>query len=92
MVEFEIVERRGNNVFSKLVQKGSLRLKIGEEEDPRIRKTNIIRNFDATLRSFKRLNIIEICSHDKGSEAISQILRDEEVINLAVNDRSERVK
>lgn len=92
MVELEIIERRGEQIFSKIIQKGSLKLNIGEEEDPRSRKGHIVKNFDATLGSFKHMNLMEICKRDKEKPVPSQVTRDEEVINLAVNDRNERVK
>jgi hypothetical protein len=92
MIEFEIVERRDDTIFSKIVQKGSLRLNVGVEEDPRARKSHIVKNLDATLGSFKHMNLMEICKQEKDKHVPAQVQRDEEVINLAVSDRSERVK
>jgi hypothetical protein len=86
MFEIEMLERKGPMICSRIVQRASLRLNIGEQETFD-RKRNISSNLEKTLGKFKSITVAMIMPPAEVRNA--QYLRDTEAIERGVADRKD---
>jgi hypothetical protein len=86
--EIELIEKKGDFLCTKIIQRSSLRSDKREEDSYWSKKNSIIKNLDSSLGKFKYMAVTNILPPIK--EQSPQILRDSEVVCLAVADRKER--
>ena len=88
LVEYELVERKGDQLLSKVIQKGSLNLHIRKEEDPNGRVSSLFKQLDSSLGQFDQMAVV----HLEGGDTSSDSTRDLNAIKETIKRQKTKVQ